>query len=104
MLLPQTCCRKIDARCSRRYAKEAGVECLSKASRAVAYHAEDWDIQRCIFTLATQIVDRLCVQFPHDAASFSSTKAVSTDLGGVANTMKLTNAQGPRWFATGSAR
>ena len=93
MLLPQTCCGKIDARYSRRYAKEAGVQGLSKAARAVACHAEDWDIQRCMFTLATQIVDQLRVQFPHNAASFSSTKAVSTDLGGVANTLKLTNAQ-----------
>ena len=46
-----------------------------------------------MFTLATQIVDPLCVQFPHNAASFSSTKAVSTDLGGLAKTMKLTNAE-----------
>ena len=65
MLLPQTYCGKIDARYSRRYAKEAGVQGLSKAAQAVACHAEDWDIQRCMFTLATQIVDRLRVQFPH---------------------------------------
>ena len=44
MSLPQTYCGKIDARYSRRYAKEAGVQGLSKGARAVACHAEDWDI------------------------------------------------------------
>ena len=57
------------------------------AARAVACHAEDRDIQRCMFR---QIPDRLCAQFPHDSANFSSTKPVSTDLGRVANTI---NAQ-----------
>ena len=66
-----------------------GAQRVSRRLTSVALpHLDEWEINRCMFTITEEIMKRLDVQFPHEATHLKSVIQLNKDSATVFNSIE----------------